>query len=103
HALYLGDSGLRLVRRLHREPARNRRRAGRRSTLCGRRTGPPVWLAGIMDHVLLGLVDRILAVRRPVPGTDLQGPNGARIYRWLRDRPGDRLFPVDDDPWCHDD
>ena len=46
--------------------------------------GPAVRLAGRMDHVLLGLVDRVLSLCWPLPRAHLQGPLGAGVHHRLR-------------------
>ena len=71
--------------------------------LCSRRAGPSVRLAGRLDHVLLGLVDRVLALRGPVPGAHLQGSHGARVHPGLRLRTGAGVLCMDDRSGRHRD
>ena len=56
------------------------------------RHGLPAWL----DHVLLGLVDLLVAVRRHVHRPRLARPDGARVHRLRTDHPDHRLDPVDE-------
>jgi hypothetical protein len=53
------------------------------------------------QHLLLGVVDCLLAFCGFVLGADIARPHSARIYFGLRFCAGDGMFCVDDHSWGH--
>ena len=61
--------------------------------------GRQFWLASWLDNILLGLVDRVLTVRGPVPRAYLQRTLSPRIHRGLCLCASTGLFCLDDHSW----